>query len=194
MDPTLASSGEDAALVAAARDGDAEAFRVLVRRYWPLMVGLAIGQVGESTEAEDIAQEAFILAYRRLGDLRDPACFAGWLARIVRNQSADTLRQRARRRVVSLDDLPEPPDPAVEAYSTNPGLTEPQRRFIRQVVRSLPEKFRTVVMMRFITNLSLEEIARQMGKRPGTVRVWLHRALKQLRKDLARLQKEVQES
>ena len=78
------------------------------------------------------------------------------------------------------------------AYSSNPGLTESQIHFVRTRVSQLPAKARNVVLMRFVGGLSAVQIARQLGQRPGTVRVWLHRAYKLLRKDLAPLLEEVQ--
>jgi RNA polymerase sigma factor (sigma-70 family) len=78
------------------------------------------------------------------------------------------------------------------ALSANPGLTQNQVRFVRQTIRRLPEKFRTMIVMRFVADLSTVQIAKQLGKRPGTVRVRLHRAYKLLRKDLAPLLEEVE--
>ena len=75
--------------------------------------------------------------------------------------------------------------------TTNPSLSQSQIYFIRQAVRQLPEKFRSLIIMRFVAGLSAVQIAEQIGKRPGTVRVWLHRAYKILRKDLAPLLEEV---
>ena len=77
------------------------------------------------------------------------------------------------------------------AMAANPGLTQNQIHFVRQTVRGLPEKFRTMIVMRFVADLSTVQIAEQLGKRPGTVRVLLHRAYKLLRKDLAPLLEEV---
>ena len=77
------------------------------------------------------------------------------------------------------------------AYSSNPGLTAEQIHFIRQTIGKLPEKFKRPVIMRFVSGLSAVEIARQLGKRPGTVRVWLHRAYCLLRQELEPLLEEV---
>jgi RNA polymerase sigma factor (sigma-70 family) len=77
------------------------------------------------------------------------------------------------------------------AYSSNPGLSAGQIRFVRQAVSELPAKSQRVIIMRFVAGLSAVQIAQQLGKRPGTVRVWLHRAYQSLRKDLAPLLEEV---
>jgi RNA polymerase sigma-70 factor, ECF subfamily len=194
MDPSRSGAGSDAELVRRALEGDSEGFRSLVERYWALMVGLALCQVKNPAEAEDIAQEAFIQAHTKLRCLRKPSAFSGWLARIVRNLAADYLRQRVRERVVSLHDLPEISSEAPPLMSANPGLSETQCRFVREAVARLPEKFQTVVLMRFVSDFSAQEIASRLGQQPMTVRVWLHRALKRLRKDLAAFRKEMQES
>ncbi len=77
------------------------------------------------------------------------------------------------------------------AYSSNPGLNERQLQFVRQAVGQLPGKLQKPIIMRFMAGLSAVQIAAQLGKRPGTVRVWLHRAYKILRRDLAPLLEEV---
>jgi RNA polymerase sigma-70 factor (ECF subfamily) len=102
------------------------------------------------------------------------------LRRTIRSKKA--LGYRATP-VKELDYLP--------AMSANPGLTKNQVHFVRQTVRQLPEKFQTLIIMRFVAELSTVQIAEQLGKRPGTIRVRLHRAYKLLRKDLAPLLEEV---
>ena len=76
--------------------------------------------------------------------------------------------------------------------TANPGLTAMQKQFVRGAVARLAEKYRTIIVMRFIGGLNAREIANQLGKRPGTVRVWLHRAYKILRKSLEPIAEEVQ--
>ncbi|UCG58931.1 MAG: RNA polymerase sigma factor, partial [Phycisphaerales bacterium] len=102
------------------------------------------------------------------------------------------LRKYARSKTVSsceVDSL-EAVAPAV-APNGNPGLTNEQTNFVRQTVSRLPEKFQKVIIMRFVAGLSAVQIAKRLGKRHGTVRVWLHRAYTILRKDLAPLLEEV---
>jgi len=79
----------------------------------------------------------------------------------------------------------------VPAYPSNPGLSSQQIRFVRQTIAKLPEKLKQPIIMRFASGLSAAEIARQLGKRPGTVRVWLHRAHQRLRQELTPLLEEV---
>jgi RNA polymerase sigma factor (sigma-70 family) len=182
----------DERLVSATLHGDVSAFGTLVERYWKMVVALALSRISDPAEAEDIAQESFLKAYSQLRSLQDPSRFGGWLSKIALQLCADAGRRTIRRRLtlgcraLPLEDLE-----AIPAYSANPGLSESQIHFVRDTVAQLPERLRNLIVMRFVAGLSAVQIAEQLGKRPGTVRVWLHRAYKILRKDLAGLLEEV---
>jgi RNA polymerase sigma-70 factor (ECF subfamily) len=182
----------DQQLIRAALLGETSAFGAIVERYWNMVVALALSKVSDAAEAEDIAQESFLKAYSQLAGLRNPSHFAGWLSKITMQQCSNSLRRTVRCsralgcRATPIESLEEQP-----AMTANPGLTQNQIHFVRQTVRGLPEKFRTMIVMRFVADLSTVQIAEQLGKRPGTVRVLLHRAYKLLRKDLAPLLEEV---
>jgi RNA polymerase sigma-70 factor (ECF subfamily) len=182
----------DEQLVRATLAGHVSAFGTLVERYWKMAVALAMSRIVDPAEAEDIAQESFLKAYAQLRRLQDPSRFVGWLSKIVLQQCTDAVRRSIRHRAAlnyktaqmqALETVP--------AYSANPGLSESQVHFVRQKVRQLPVKFQNLIVMRFTAGLSAVQIAEQLGKRPGTVRVWLHRAYKALRRDLAPLLEEV---
>lgn len=182
----------DAELIAAARKGDLAAFGVLTQRYWSLAVALGLSRLDNAADAEDVAQESFVKAYARLGSLRDPQRFAGWFGRIVVLECVDTRRRRRRRQralghQVHTDMVLE----QIPAYTSNPGLSAQQIRFVRQTIAKLPEKLKQPIIMRFVSGLSAVEIGRQLGKRPGTIRVWLHRAHQRLREELTPLLEEV---
>ena len=182
----------DEQLVRGALLGENPEFGKIVEKYWNMVVALALSRVSDAAEAEDIAQESFLKAYSQLSGLRDPSRLAGWLSKITMQQCSNSLRRTARSkralgsRTIPIEVINEQP-----AMAANPGLTQNQVRFVRQTVRRLPEKFRTLIIMRFVAGLSTVKIAEQLGKRPGTVRVRLHRAYKLLRKDLAPLLEEV---
>ncbi len=182
----------DTDLIGSTLQGDLTAFGTLVDRHWPLAVALALSRLDNPVDAEDVAQESFIRAYGRLSSLRDPKRFAGWLSRIVSQQCVDAYRrqQRTRKALGRSVRVEEIPDRAA-AYSSNPGLSTQQIHFVRRTIGRLPEKYKRPVILRFVSGLSAVEIARQLGKRPGTVRVWLHRAYKLLRHELAPLLEEV---
>ena len=179
--------------VLATLQGDVPAFGRLVERHWNMVFALALSRVRDPAEAEDIAQESFLKAYARLGSLRNPSCFPGWLSKITLQQCANVARKGVRSRaVLGSQATPLVDVAAIPARSSNPGLTEGQIQFVRETVGRLPERFQRLIIMRFMGGLSALQIAEQLGKRPGTVRVWLHRAYKILRKDLAPLLEEVE--
>lgn len=182
----------DEQLISNTLGGDMAVFGKIVERYWNMVVGLAMSKIGEPAEAEDIAQESFMKAYSQLHSLQQPSRFAGWLSKIAVQQCSNIVRQRIRCKsalgckATGLEDAEEK-----AAETGNDRLTAGQRYFIRERLQRLPEKFQKLILMRFVGGLSAVQIAKQLGKRPGTVRVWLHRAYKILRKDLAPLLEEV---
>ncbi len=184
----------DRQLIRAALLGETSAFGAIVERYWNMVVALALSKVSDVAEAEDIAQESFLNAYSHLAGLKDPSRFAGWLSKITMQQCANSLRRTVRcKTALGCNSTPIEQLDEQQAIAVNPGLTQNQVHFVRQTVRRLPEKFRTLIIMRFVAGLSTVKIAEQLGKRPGTVRVRLHRAYKILRKDLAPLLEEVEQ-
>lgn len=182
----------DEQLIIATLGGDMTAFGRIVERYWNMVVGRAMSKIGELAEAEDIAQESFLKAYSQLHSLRQPSRFAGWLSKIAIQQCSNTIRGRSRCKsalgckATGIEDVD-----AEAAETGNHGLTACQKYFIRETVLRLPAKFQKLIVMRFVGGLSTVQIAKQLGKRPGTVRVWLHRAYKILRKDLSGILEEV---
>lgn len=175
----------DAGLVALILGGDRAAFGTLAERYWSMAVALALARTRDAGHAEDVAQESFLRAYNHLGRLREPARFAGWLSRIVIQQSADHLRRHKHDGSISLTRMSPAHEPTALPTGDPPGLTDPQRRSIRQAVAHLPARLQQVVLMRFMADLPAPQIAEQLGQRPGTIRARLHRAYQRLRTQLA---------
>ena len=184
----------DEQLVKTALDGDTGSFGVLVDKYWKIAIALAMSKMNEPNEAEDVAQESFVKAFVHLHHLREPSRFAGWLAKIVNQQCIDRLRKSSRFKTAATNngDVNNVAD-CVVAVSQNPGLSKQQIRFVRKTIKKLPEKFRKVIIMRFVGNYSASQIAKKLGKRHSTIRVHLHRAYKILREELSPLLEEVDE-
>ena len=183
----------DEQLIGTTLCGDISSFGTIVERYWKMAVALALSKINDPIAAEDIAQESFLKAYTHLGTLRDARCFAGWLTKIVRQESVNHLRKcRRDKAYLSRQSMMPQPLEAGLACSANPGLTESQAGFVRRAVSRLPERFQSIIVMRFVAGLSAPQIAQELGKRSGTVHVWLHRACRILRKDLAPLLEEVE--
>ncbi len=183
----------DEQLVTAALKGDTPSYGVIVERYWKMAVALALSKINDATEAEDIAQESFIKAYSQLHKLRYPDRFVGWLSKIVTQLCIDHVRKYSRgQSIATLDTKAFETLNSGLAFANNPGLDQNQINFVRQTVAKLPDKFKKVVIMRFVAGLTSADIAKQLGKRHGTVRVRLHRAYQILRKELTPVFEEVE--
>lgn len=165
----------DEALVLAARGGDRRAFERLYRRHAPkLMPMLWRLAGGDRSLAEDWLQEAFVQAWRKLGQLREPGAFGGWLKRLAVNTGLSEQR-RGRLRTVDVEadaSAPEPPWPAADLD-------------LERAIAALPERARQVVVLFHLSDLGHAEIAELMGIEPGTSKAQLHRARRMLKEALA---------
>ncbi len=167
-----AETRDETRWVEAARRGDRGAFERLYDRYAGLVHGILLARVPR-LEIEDLVQDVFLTAYRRLATLRDPAAFPGWIAMITRNHATDHMR-RAPRTEELLEDLP----------AENP--SEYEAKAILEIVRSLPEAYRETLILRLVEGMTGPEIAARTGLTPGSVRVNLHRGMARLREKLDR--------
>lgn len=161
----------DADLVCRVRQGDAEAFGTLVRRYERSVRALVLSQLRDLDRADDAAQATFVLAYRRLATLRDAGRFGPWLMQIARRQVVEAVR--ARRIAV-----PIPSDLATE----NPAATAwVEHEHLLRLVDRLPADERWLIGLRYFDNLSHSEIAEISGRPLGSVTKQLSRAIARLR-------------
>jgi RNA polymerase sigma-70 factor (ECF subfamily) len=170
-------AAEDGRLVRSARAGDEAAFARLYDRYGRIVHALLLARVARE-EIDDLVQDVFLTAWRRLDDLRDPAAFGGWISMIARNRATD-----AQRRAPEFVELPENlPGPGGEA----PIESEADARVALAAIRSLPEAYRDTLMLRLVEGMTGPEIAERTGLTPASVRVNLHRGMKLLREKLQR--------
>ena len=172
--------GEDqaSALVMRARGGDADAFGALVEELWAPLVGLARAVLAGDPEAEDVVQDALVVAWRRLPALRDPARFPAWLRRIVVRRCLRYLRRRSARPNAELSAAD-----AGRARSTGP-TTAPASEAAIDVARllaALPPRQRAVLYLTAVEGRTDREIAALLGILPPTVRVHRLRATRRLR-------------
>jgi RNA polymerase sigma-70 factor (ECF subfamily) len=170
----VGQAADDGRLVRAARDGDRTAFERLYDRYARLVHGLLLARVARD-DVDDLVQDVFLSAWRRLGDLRDPAAFGGWVAMIARNRATDFHRRAA--------DFVELPDTLPAASETS---APAEARAALDAIRSLPDAYRDTLVLRLVEGLTGPEIAMRTGLTPASVRVNLHRGMKLLRDKLGR--------
>jgi len=185
-----ARPSDERTIVAAVLDGDRDAFRILVDRESAAVVRACHRVLGDLAEAEDIAQEAFVIAYRSLATWRGEGPFGAWLSRIAVRLA---VRQAAKRKTVVWV------RPASERHADDHLATLPagrgtdpeglvlrgeRQRTVRDAVARLDEPYREVVALRFFAERSLDEIASITGRPLGTVKTHLHRGLIRLRNRL----------
>ncbi len=174
------------ALVERAQRGDLQAFNQLVLRFQDAVYGLTLRMLGSSQPAEDATQEAFIRAWRRIDTYRGGS-FRSWLFTIAANQARDELRRRQRRPSRSLDEARDDPDrPDLDPPSDEPSPDAElergeMRAALEQVLMTLPDDWREVVVLSDIHGLDYREISEATGLPLGTVKSRLSRARGRLR-------------
>lgn len=181
VEPMRAEAG-DIALVRRVQKGDKAAFDALVLKYQHKVLKLVQRYVRNPAEAEDIAQEAFIKAYRALPAFRGDSAFYTWLYRIAINTAKNSLVS-SRRRPVSYDlDLQDGSQVQAHARLSDAetpealALTDEIRRTVNEAIEALPDDLRLAIVLRELEGLSYEDIARTMECPVGTVRSRIFRA------------------
>lgn len=182
--------GSDAAEVARARAGDQGAFRALVERHSRAVFRLAFRMTGNEQDAEDVVQESFLKAYRRLDQFESRANFGSWIYRIAANCAYDLLRARARRDEQPLaEDDPDRPDPASSLPADDPS---PERLVFGSEVRSrmtaafarLSARERSAFVLRHYEGLTIEEIGAALDLDTNATKHSVFRAVRKLREAL----------
>jgi RNA polymerase sigma-70 factor (ECF subfamily) len=170
---------EDAMLAGAAREGDRVAFGRLYERYARMVHGVLLAKVPVS-EVDDLVQEVFMKALRRLSTLRETRSFGAWLAAMARNLANDY-----HRRSVPEDQLThDAPDDEIKGEISG-GDHQGPATAILDAVRSLPDAYRETLILRLVEGMTGPEIAARTGMTHGSVRVNLHRGMEQLRAKLS---------
>lgn len=177
------SASEDKADVERVLAGDVDAFEGIVLRWQRPLVNLAYRYCRDRGRAEEMAQEAFLRAFRKLRYWRSDAVFSSWLFALAANLYRSKLR-RIPMKTVPLDEILEPR----EKRPSQPGLEEEQRdRAIRQAVATLPSKYRDAVILFYFQEMDLDAAARSLGLNQGTLKSRLFRAREILRRKLPHL-------
>jgi RNA polymerase sigma-70 factor, ECF subfamily len=169
-------------LVRAAQSGDSAALEDLIARSYRPAYTLALRLMGNSDDAEEATQEAFIRIVRGLKRFREVGAFPTWMFKIVSNVCMTELKRRQRRDVPTDEQsLDEPSGEDAEEAAIGRIFWER----IEHSVRGLPETYRSVVVLRDVYGLSGEDTAKMLGISTGAVKVRLHRARRRLRDELA---------
>ncbi len=184
---------EDRDVIEQVLRGDNDAFGQLVEKYQTKVYNLALRMCGNEDDAFDLAQEAFLRAWRSLGSFQFESAFSTWLFRLSSNICLDFLRAKKRRATVSLTmtddesgesqlDLPDPSKTPEEAV-----LAAEDRRLLAQAMNELPADQRQILTLRAIDDLSYAEIAEILQLQEGTVKSRLSRARTALRNKLLQI-------
>ncbi len=182
---------EESELIARIVQGETELFENLVLAHQKTVYNLALRMLRHPEDAQDCAQEAFLRAYRALGQFRGEASFGSWLYRLTTNVCLDELRRRKRRDEISLtvededgDDIELPlPDESMAPESL---MEQKERREMLQTgLETLAPEFRSILLLREVAGLSYEEIGAELSLEAGTVKSRLFRARKKLAQYLA---------
>lgn len=163
-----------AAELARAAGGDVQAFRMIVERYQGMVYSVAYNVLGNHTDAEDAAQEAFVRCYRKLPQYRSEASFSTWLFRLALTASVDYGRREKRRpEPIEVSDLVDEgsPDPANGVMAA----------MLTAALQGLPDDYRVPTVLRDLYGLPYQEIAEVTGRPLGTVKVMVHRGRESLR-------------
>ena len=183
---------EDAELVELARQRDSAAFRVIMRRHNRRLFRVARAVTRDDSEAEDVVQEAYTLAFTNLGTFRGDSSLATWLTRIAMNEALGRLRRSRPTVELSALDAEHRNDAHIIQFPMMTSNYDPERtvaqreigRLMERAIDGLPDIFRVVFMMRDVEELSVEETAGLLGLPEATVKTRLHRARRLLRQAL----------
>ena len=174
----------EADLIAAAQAGDREAFDDLVRATYADTYTLAYRLTGNEEDARDVAQEAYLRAYRAIDRFRGDAQFSTWMYRITANCAATYLGRRSRHRHDVLDDTVPVADPRTDHDPQLRADASDLRNRLARALDDLPPRLRSVVVLRDIYDLPHESIAAELGISESAAKVRLHRARNKLREQV----------
>ena len=178
----------DEVLIKRFQDGDLSAYDIIVRRYKDQLLNFAYRFLGNSEESEDVVQETFLRLYRNRHAYRQIAKFSTWIYTIAGNLAKTELRKRKRRKLVSISDMGfedkeyEIEDQAADTErSAESALTD---KIIQKAINELSPRFKQVILLRDVQELSYEEIGKILNIPLGTVKSRVNRARLKLQSKL----------
>lgn len=185
-------------MIASILAGDTQLYHELIRPHERSVYMMALTYMKNEADAEDIAQEAFLKAFRKLESFRGDAKFSTWLISITLNEARSRLRQKSAMRMESIDEPVEEGGPVSPAllrdWKEIPSETVERgevRQMLQDAIEDLPEIYRSVFLLRDVQELSVNETAEALEISVPSVKVRLHRARMMLQKQLAPQLREV---
>ena len=192
VEPASLANRSDEELVRAGSAGEAHCFEELVRRYMKPIFNFAYRMIGNYAEADDVAQDVFVQVYRSLPTIRADLPFKPWLYTVARNRCLDVLKRKRPLTFSAIEDSERgegvldriaDPDPLPDEMFERADL----QRVLHEAIEKLPEKYRTVVILRYASGLTFAEIGEALALSENTVKTHFQRAKAALRANLKTL-------
>lgn len=171
-------------IIARARRGDADAFEQLVIAYRDQVFRLALRMCGNEADADEVAQEAFLSAWKALPNFRGDSRFSTWLYQLTSHAAIDLMRREKRQ--ITAEDITEVSAPDPGPSPQQQAERSETRQAVRDAMGQLSPEYRQIVVLRFLQELSYEEIGAVLKLPPGTVKSRLNRAKSQLKDILSK--------
>ena len=188
-------------LIRKAKQGDMLAFEELILKHEKIVYNLALRMMNHSEDAQDIAQEVFLKAYRSLANFDERSAFSTWLYRITHNTCIDEMRKRKGKQTYSLEEELENEDGSMQRQVADAGATPEesllraeQKSEILQALDTLSEEHKAAVVLRDVKGLSYEEIAEILELSLGTVKSRINRARNQLKSEILKIREQNEKS
>ena len=162
-------------LIEQAKEGDRGAFEELMRSYSGFVYSLAFRMLGRKADAEDVFQETFFRAWTHLRSFRSGGNFTYWIKRIATNLCIDQLKTRKRQHAYENDQVEE-----VGSWEGEQQYGDEQEQ-VNQLLAQLPVNHRAAVVLFYLEDQSVEEVALTLKQKPATVKVWLFRARQKMK-------------
>jgi RNA polymerase sigma-70 factor (ECF subfamily) len=181
-------SDNEKLLLKKAREGDIESFEALVRKYQGFIYNIALRMFANKEDASDIAQEALIKAYKNLKRFNERSLFSTWLYRITMNTCIDEQRKRQKQKIIKFQDKDNDDTRSYIENIKDKGLTPEEAALkkermdaLKKAIQSLPDKHKSIIILRDIKGMDYESIGEVLGISNGTVKSRISRARQRLK-------------